>query len=81
MTDRTIDDLNPSWMIECKNSFVGWWDGRLHDGMIDCRFFNTDPTSGKRFSSKAEAESAIAVQGHSCQIAVEHAWFGRGDDA
>ncbi len=63
-----------AWMIECRNGFTGWWDGRVHEGMLDCRFFNKDPNACIRFSRKEDAERVIAKNGHSCQIATDHAW-------
>lgn len=54
------------WMIECSHGFTGWWKG---SGKVDCRLFDKDPTKGKRFATKQEAEAAIQ---HSCQIATEH---------
>ena len=59
-------------MIECKNGFTGWWDGREK---VDCRFFDKDPNKAYRFATKEEAERVIAVHGNSCQIATEHKWL------
>ena len=79
--ERTSQDRSAepesAWMIECKECFTGWWDGRVHGGMIDCRFFDKDPNKGVRFARKEDAERVIAACGHSCQIATNHMWFDR----
>jgi hypothetical protein len=65
-------DGDVAWMIECSTGFTGWWDG--HEPP-DCRFFNTDPNKGKRFSSKEEAEQVIKTRGNSCMISTDHKWL------
>jgi hypothetical protein len=60
-----------AWMIECKEGFTGWWDGREPP---DCRFFDKDPNEGVRFTTKEEAEQVIKTRGNSCMIATEHKW-------
>lgn len=60
-----------AWMIECRNGFTGWWDGKSR---LDCRLFNKDPNKGKRFVNKDAAELLISTQGNSCMIATEHMW-------
>ena len=61
-----------AWLIECKNGFTGWWDGRER---VDCRFFDKDPNKAHLFATKAEAEKVIKERGHYCQIATQHQWL------
>lgn len=67
------------WMIECSHGFTGWWDGRIIQGMVDCRFFNTDPNKGVRFARREDAERVIKSCGNSCQIATGHSWISNHD--
>ena len=60
------------WLIECKNGFTGWWDGR---DRVDCRFFDRDPNRAFRFPTKEAAEQLIAARGNSCMVATEHTWI------
>lgn len=69
---RAAEAAGPAWLIECKNGFTGWWDGRER---VDCRFFDKDPNKAHRFQTKAEAEAVIAQRGNSCMVATEHSWL------
>ncbi len=60
------------WLIECKNSFVGWWNGETQ---LSCPLFDTDPNKAVRFARKEDAEKVINRLGNSCMVATAHQWL------